>query len=263
MRLIVSIMCLCLALAGTTAYAASKTIATVNGKKISQKDYDQFVKVIRSKNPQFNDQANRDALIGELVKREVLFQEAKKKKVHKDPQVAYVLKQQKMELMIKALMSNTVGKQKVKEKHLKKLYNDKVLGASRKEFNARHILLKSEDDAKAVIAELDSGKDFKKLAEKKSTGPSASSGGDLGWFPANRMVPPFARAVSEMKKGTYSKSPVQTKFGWHVIKLEDTRNSEPPKFEDVKQQLENSIKQQKAQEYVDKLVKKAKVDIKK
>lgn len=264
MRLIVKIMCVSmLALAGTAAFAANKTVATVNGKNITQKQFDQFVDIIKSKNPQFQlGDENRNAIINELVNREVMYQKAKKVKIDKDPKVAYVLKQQKIDLMVKALVSKELSKKPIKEKQLKKLYNEKVAGADLKEFKASHILLKTEDEAKAVIAELDSGDDFAKLAEKKSTGPSAKSGGDLGWFAAGRMVPPFARAVSEMKKGTYSKKPVQTKFGWHVIKLEDTRKTEPPKYEDVKRQLESSINQQRLQQYVQKLRDKAKVVIK-
>ncbi|MDH5409565.1 MAG: peptidylprolyl isomerase, partial [Gammaproteobacteria bacterium] len=200
--------------------------------------------------------------IEELVRREVLYQEAKKQKVDKDKNVAYVIEQNRIDLMVKALVSKEFSKKPIKEKVLKKLYKDKVAGANLKEFKARHILLKTEDEAKAVIAQLDSGDDFAKLAEKKSTGPSAKQGGDLGWFAPGRMVPPFARAVAEMKKGTYSKSPVKTKFGWHVIKLEDSRTKEPPKYEDVKKQLESTVNQQRFQDYVTELTKKAKVKIK-
>ena len=264
MRLPLNIICLGLiALVGISnpVLAAGKTVATVNGKKISQQQFDQFINIIKSKNPKFEVDANREAIINELINREVLFQEAKKQKIDKDKQVAYVLEQQRIDLMVKALVSKTLSEKPVKEKQLKKLYKEKVAGANLQEFKARHILLKTEDEAKAVIAQLDSGDDFAKLAEKKSTGPSAKQGGDLGWFSPGRMVPPFARAVSEMKKGTYSKSPVQTKFGWHVIKLEDARKTEPPKFEDVKKQLESSVNQQRMQEYVVKLRKKAKIKI--
>lgn len=264
MRVLVRIFSLGLlvtAFATTPVYAA-KTVATVNGKNITEKELDQFIKILKTKNPQFNADANRSALVGELVNREVMYQEAKKKKVDKDPKVQYVLEQQRIDLMIKALVSKQLGETPPSEKQLKKLYKEKVAGANLKEFKARHILLKTEDEAKSVIAKLDTGDDFAELAKNKSTGPSASSGGDLGWFAPGRMVPPFARAVSEMKKGSHSKKPVQTKFGWHVIKLEDTRTKEPPKFEDVKNQLESTINQQRLQDYVMELRKKAKVVIK-
>ncbi len=234
----------------------------MNGKKIDQKQLEQFIQIVKKKNPDFNADANRQAVINQLINREVLFQEAKKQKMDKDPEVAFILEQQRQELMVQALIQKTFSKQPVKEKELKKLYKEKVAGANLKEYKARHILLKTEGEAKTVIAKLDAGEDFAKLAKEKSTGPSAKSGGDLGWFAPNRMVPPFARAVAEMKKGAHSSKPVKTNFGWHVIKLEDSRKSEPPKYDDVKKQLESSINQKRLQEYVMKLRNKAKIKIK-
>jgi peptidyl-prolyl cis-trans isomerase C len=100
------------------------------------------------------------------------------------------------------------------------------------------------------------------VAKAKSTGPTGPEGGDLGWFKAGQMVPPFAQALTQMKKGTYSKQPVQTQFGWHVILLEDTRKATPPKFEDVKPQLANMMRGQQINSYIQNLRKNAKVDIK-
>jgi len=242
--------------------AADKAVATVNGKKIGESQYNQFITMLKQKNPKFDAAANREAVINELVNREILFQEAKKQKVDKDPKIAYVLEQQRVDLMVKALIQKTLTKDPVSEKQLKQLYKDKIAGANMQEYKARHILLKTEDEAKTVIAKLDSGDDFAELAKKMSTGPSAKSGGDLGWFRPNQMVPPFASAVAEMKKGTHSNKPVQTNFGWHVIKLEDSRKTEPPKYDDVKQQLEGSINQQRLQDYVKKLRDKSKIKIK-
>ena len=121
---------------------------------------------------------------------------------------------------------------------------------------------KSEDDAKAVIKELDNGAVFSDVAKAKSTGPTGPDGGDLGWFKAGQMVPPFAQALTQMQKGTYSKAPVQTQFGWHVILLEDTRKATPPKFEDVKPQLANMMRGQQINAYIQNLRKNAKVDLK-
>lgn len=243
-----------------SAYAGG-TVATVNGKKITQKQYDQVIKTIQAKNPEFKVGDNKQAIINELISRELLFQEAKKQKVDKDPKVAFVLKQQRIELMIQALIQKSLSKDPVKEKDIKKIYKEKIAGANQKEYKASHILLKTEDEAKTAIAKLDSGTDFAKLAKEKSTGPSAKNGGDLGWFSPNRMVPPFARAVAEMKKGRHSAQPVKTQFGWHVIKLEDTRKMDPPKYDDVKKQIAGSLNKQRLQEYVQKLRSKAKIKI--
>ncbi|MCC9620847.1 peptidylprolyl isomerase [Thalassospira sp. MA62] len=105
------------------------------------------------------------------------------------------------------------------------------------EIHARHILLENEEDAKAVIAELDDGADFAELAEEKSTGPSGPNGGDLGYFARGAMVPEFSEAAFALEPGAYSKEPVQTQFGWHVIKVEDVKEGEQPTLEEVRPQL--------------------------
>jgi peptidyl-prolyl cis-trans isomerase C len=109
------------------------------------------------------------------------------------------------------------------------------------EHKARHILLKTEEEATAVIAKLDGGADFEELAKAESTGPSAAQGGDLGYFQADQMVPEFAEAAAAMEPGEYSKTPTQTQFGWHVIKVEDRRETPQPGFEEVEAQLREEL----------------------
>lgn len=120
---------------------------------------------------------------------------------------------------------------------------DKEVAATppEEEVSARHILLKTEEEAKAVIAELDAGKDFIELAKEKSTGPSAPQGGDLGYFTKGRMVPEFEAVAFALKSGEYAKEPVQTQFGWHVIKLEDRRETAAPAFEEVADQVRQVV----------------------
>ena len=129
------------------------------------------------------------------------------------------------------------------------------------EYKARHILVKTEDEAKNVIAQLDKGADFAKLAKEKSIGPSGKEGGDLGWFSPDNMVKPFADAAAALKVGTYSKTPVHTQFGWHVIKLEDTRPVSPPSFDELKNQLMNSWRNKMISAYLDRLRSEANVKI--
>ena len=244
-------------------YAKGETVATVNGTKISQEQFDKFVGYLKAKNPKFEvSDKNRPVIIDELVNREILYQEAKKSKIDKDSKIKYLIEQQKVDLMIQALIQKRLQEKPVGDKEMKKIYDDQVAGANQQEYKARHILLKTEDDAKAMIAKLDAGKDFAQLAKDNSTGPSAKDGGDLGWFSPARMVPPFARAVAEMKKGSYSKTPVKTNFGWHVIKLEDTRKLEPPKYDAVKSQIASALNKQRLQEYVTQLREKSKVSVK-
>lgn len=109
------------------------------------------------------------------------------------------------------------------------------------EIHARHILLESEDEARQVIAQLDEGADFAALAEEHSTGPSAAQGGDLGYFTGQQMVPNFAEAAFALEPGSYTKDPVQTEFGWHVILVEDKRTKSPPTFEQLEPQLKQEL----------------------
>ncbi|MCH8156091.1 MAG: peptidylprolyl isomerase [Proteobacteria bacterium] len=109
------------------------------------------------------------------------------------------------------------------------------------EHHARHILVTSEEAAREVIAKLDEGADFAELAKERSTGPSGAQGGDLGYFTADQMVPEFSAAAAKLEPGQYSKDPVQTQFGWHVIKVEDRRTAEPPGFEEVEPQLREGM----------------------
>ncbi|MFC3166526.1 MULTISPECIES: peptidylprolyl isomerase [Paracoccus] len=127
------------------------------------------------------------------------------------------------------------------------------------EYSAAHILVDTEEKAKAIKAELDGGADFGTLAEQNSTGPSGPNKGDLGWFTADQMVAPFADAVKAMEKGQIS-DPVQTDFGWHVIKLNDTRLREAPKLEEVRDQIAQMVLREKVEGEIQRLTGEAKVE---
>lgn len=147
------------------------------------------------------------------------------------------------------------------EEELRAVY-DKAFGAQtepKTEYNAAHILVATEEDAKAIADELAKGADFGKLAEERSTDNSAANKGDLGWFTADMMVEPFAKAVEGLEKGEVS-APVQSQFGWHVIKLNDSRTQTPPEFETVRDQLANEVRRQKVEAEVQKQVEAAKIE---
>ena len=129
------------------------------------------------------------------------------------------------------------------------------------EIRARHILVKTEEEAKAVIAELDAGKDFVEIAKAKSTDPNKSEGGDLGYFGKGRMVPEFEAAAFALEKGAYSKEPVKTQFGFHVIKIEDKRKQEPPALDQVEAQVRQLVMRDKYLELLEKAKAAAPVDI--
>ncbi len=243
---------------------AGNSVATVNGKPISQKSYDYYLAQAmqrRGKNQQGQGGINREAIINELVNRELLHQAAVKEKIENNETIAFQLQQLKVDAMIQGLINKLSNDKTITEKDLKKEYDKRIADAKLSEYKARHILLKTEEEAKTVIAELDSGSKFEELAKKKSTGPSAKDGGDLGWFNPSQMVPPFSQAVAQLKKGSYTKKPVKTQFGYHVIKLEDTRKRTPPKFEEIKPQIKMMLQNQRIQKYITDLRKKAKIDI--
>lgn len=141
---------------------------------------------------------------------------------------------------------------------------DKEIAAlpKQEEVRARHILVKTEEEAKQVVADLDGGKDFIELAKEKSTDPNKSEGGDLGYFAKGRMVPEFEEAAFAMEVGSYSKTPVQTQFGFHVIKVEDKRDVAPPSFEEVSQQVRQLVMRDKYLELLTKAKEEATIDIK-
>ena len=238
---------------GATAVAAEKPAVTVNGVAISQKMVDAYAQ----KRSAGADQ--KEAVINELVAQELLVQEAKRRGTEKDPEV-----KMEIEILTRGVLAGSaikayIDEHPVTEAQMQAEYKKVAPTLASEEFKARHILLKTEDEAKAVIAELKKGGDFVALAKSKSVGPSAKNGGDLGWFNPAQMVPPFAEALKTMKKGSYSVAPVQTQFGWHVILLEDTRTKEAPTYEQLKPRLQVYMQQKATQEYIKSLEAKAKI----
>lgn len=147
-----------------------------------------------------------------------------------------------MEFLRDRTLHNALFKEKVvdavTDEEVKARYEKEVAATpTEEEIKARHILVKTEEEAKAVIADLEAGKDFVELAKANSTGPSAEQGGDLGYFTKGRMVPEFEAAAFGLEPGEYTKEPVKTQFGWHVIKVEDRREAAPPPLEQVSDQV--------------------------
>ena len=236
--------------------ATDTVIATVNGDKIMKSTLDGYLKLLKK-----SGKADRQAAIDDLVATEVAMQEAKKTDILERPAIKKALNDYKRNVLLKTWTREKVESFNISEDDLKKAYDERVTQLASKEYNARHILVKTEDEAKAIIKELEGGADFAKLAKEKSTGPSGSNGGSLGWFKARTMVPAFANAVKSMKKGEISKEPVKTQFGYHIIKLEDSRDAKLPAFEALKPQLKRVLAQKKMLDYMTELKKKADVKI--
>ncbi len=225
--------------------------AKVNDVVISKNDFEQFSKAKRATQPEAN--FSDTEILDELVATELLRQEAVKQGIDNRPEIIEQIKRQESNILINTLITEKFGDLSFSEEELKAEYDRLISLNDTNEYKARHILLQTEDDAKAIIEELKGGADFIELAKQKSQGPSAPNGGDLGWFKSNTMVPPFAEAVQTMDKGAYSTSPVNTRFGWHVILLEDKRTSEQPAFDDVKVEIQRALTRKTIEDYVDEL----------
>lgn len=262
-HLIISFFTVTLTFMGVTSVFADETLAVVNGKNITESMLNTYAKQRGLKDPAKIQASQKKALVEEMINRELLYRVALEKNLDKQPDVIADLESAKVNLLAGAAMRKEIESQKIpSDNELKAEYEKEKAQHSSHEYKARHILLKTEKEANDVIAQLDKGGDFVKLAKQKSTGPSAKNGGDLGWFRPEQMVPEFAKAAAELKKGTYTKKPVKTQFGWHVIMLEDTRDVASPSFEAVKDQLRMKMLNQKMEQYVASLKSKAKIEMK-
>jgi peptidyl-prolyl cis-trans isomerase C len=180
-------------------------------------------------------------LLDRLVDGALITEAGRKEHLEQDPELQVRLKRYEDRLIQEAYLNQAI-KAAATEDQLKARYQTFAKDtAGREEVHAQHILVKTEDEAKSVIAELDKGADFGELAKKYSTDPSASSGGDLGYFGHDDMVKAFTDAAFALPPGRYSKTPVKTEFGWHVIKVEDRRAGKPPSFEEAREQLSRDL----------------------
>ena len=252
-----------LALAATSLTAEDKAatdvvIATVNGDKIMKSTLDGYLGVL---NRSGKKGINKQTAVDDLVATEIALQEARKSDILNRPDTKKAIEDFKRNILLKTWTKEKVDAFDINDDAVKAAYDERVTKLASKEYNARHILVKTEDDAKAIIKELDGGADFEKLAKEKSTGPSASNGGSLGWFKPQTMVPAFSNAVKDMKKGGVSKAAVKTQFGYHIIKLEDSRDTKLPTLDSLKGQLKRVIAQKKMLAYMTDLKKTADVKI--
>jgi len=201
-------------------------------------------------------------LLNELVNTFILSNSAEGQALAQQPDLAAAIDVSRARLITQALIENTLENSPVTDDEIKVIYDEQYAGKTKQEFKARHILVKTEDEAKALIKQLDSGADFAQLAKEHSTGPSSSAGGDLGWFEKDMMVKPFADAVASMSNGTHSGLPVNTQFGWHIILREDAKDLGAVELAQVKDDIISSLRTQKLRALINKLRENAKVEVK-
>ncbi len=239
--------------------APGEVLATVNGSAITQGVLDVYVKT-RKAQARGEDANKQEKILNELISLELMRQEGDKSGVSSRPVVVALLNQQKRATLAGAAISDFIQAHQASDEEAQKVYDEKM-GNTGKEYNARHVLLKTREEAVEVIVSIDEGADFSEVAMEKSTGPSGKSGGKLGWFAPGQMVKPFSDATAALETGTYTKEPVETQFGWHVIMLDEVRDLTPPPFDDVKERLKQMMASQKLQEHIQELRASADVQI--
>lgn len=235
------------------------TVAKVNGVVIPQSRLDLVVKAATAQG-QPDSAEVRNALRENLITEEILAQEAIKKRLDRDPDVVTQIDLARQGILIRAYQADFMRNNPVSDSELRKEYESVKAQMGDKEYKARHILVETEQEAKDLVTVLKKGSAFDKLAGERSidTG-SKNNGGELGWSSAAVYVKPFADALTKLKKGETSQ-PVQSPFGWHVIRLDDVRNAVPPSFDEVKQNMQQRVLQRKFAAVVESLRKSAKVE---
>ncbi len=240
---------LCLAAAPSARADDDPVVATVNGEDIHRSALEQ----IRAAVPYLKDvplEHVYDALLDNVIDLALVAAQARKSGLDTDPMVQRNIKAAERQILRTVYLTREIDK-KITKAQLRADYSAWLKeNPPQEEIHARHILLETEKDARAVIEALKSGKDFAALAKEKSTGPSASGGGDLGYFKQADMVKPFADAAFALKIDAFSTEPVKTQFGWHVIKVEGRRPAKAPSFEDLKPQLHDKAAGEVAMEIV-------------
>jgi len=231
---------------------ADPVVARANGVDIRQSDLTTAEEEVGSSMPQMSPEQKRDYLVTYLADVIVLAQAAEQQKLADRADVKHRLQFERNKVLMETLLQQA-GSAAVNDDAMHKVYDDAVKQMpSEQEVHARHILVPTEDEAKAIEDQLKKGADFATLAKEKSKDPGASDGGDLGYFTKDQMVPEFADAAFKLDKGQIS-DPVHTQFGWHIIKVEDKRTKPTPTFDEVKGQLENYVAHRAQADLVSKL----------
>ncbi len=244
----------CALLMPVGSYADSPPVAVVNGKAITQQAYDDYTKARKD-----SDKIDPKMLIDELVQRELLKQDGIQEKVDQKPEFIKKIEETRENLLMAMAIRNYLEKHPLADAELKQEYDKQLANAVvPNEYKVQHIQVETEAEAQVIIKELDNN--FATIAKAKSTDiGSANQGGDLGWITQSITEPEFWSAIEKLEKGKYATA--KSRFGWHVIQLNDIRVIEPPKFADIKERIRNAMQSQQMEDYVDGLLKKSKVEI--
>jgi peptidyl-prolyl cis-trans isomerase C len=243
----------------SAAAKAGPPVATVDGQPIGKDLYEFYVKGVAGKSAAELTPEQRDQALQNLVRARVIAAQAEKDGLLKEPNTVALLELSRLNVLQQAVSDRYLKDKQATEQELRAEYETQVSAMSRLEYHARHILVATAAFADKLVKDLDKGAKFDDVARRESM-DNPKNAGDLGWFTPDRMVKPFADAVVALKPGEYSRTPVQTKYGWHIIKLEETRELSPPAFDQVRQRLEQVVQTKKFNSYVDGLLKTSKVE---
>src|SRR3984885_14135817 len=247
--------------AATSAAAdTSPALATVNGTPITQNFFDFYIKAISGKKPGDLTPEQQSQALDNLIRAQLVAQQADKDGVDKTTDTEDLLELTRLNVLQQTMEERYLKDKKPTEQELRAEYENQVGALPKLEFHARHILVATEPFAQGVVQSLEKGVKFEDVAKKESMDSSKDNGGDLGWFTPDRMDKSFADAVLGLKPGEYTKKPVQTQYGWHVIELVETRDLQPPNYDNVRQRLEQVVQAKKIKAYTDDLERNAKIE---
>jgi peptidyl-prolyl cis-trans isomerase C len=239
--------------------AFAQNAAVVNNKPIPSAKVDEFVAALiaqgRPDSPEL-----RKAVREELIAREIFSQEAERKGLQNNSEVQKQLEAVRQDILVRALIRDYLKNNPVTDEEVAAEYEKLSKESVEKEYKARHVLVETEDEAKQIIAELEKGGSFEEQAKKSKDTGSAQQGGDLDWNGADAFVPEFSQAMVALDKGAITKTPVKSQFGWHVIRLDDVRDSKAPPLEQVQPQIRQELERRRVQKLQQDLRAQAKVE---
>lgn len=235
--------------------SASPPVAVVDGTPISRDAFDDYLKgLLRGKPATDVTSDEKNQVLDQMINMQLIAEQADKEGLQNDPDVATRIALLRTQILADAAAQKYVKSNEPTDQELHAAYDS---ATDKTEYHAEHILVPTKDKADQLIKKIKGGAKFEDVAKAESTDNSKTNGGDLGWFTTARMVKPFGDAVKNLKKGEMTADPVQTQYGWHIIKLVDTRDAP---FDQMKGQLSNGIMQKKFQAYIDNLKKTAKIE---
>jgi peptidyl-prolyl cis-trans isomerase C len=237
--------------------AAAPAAATAAGKELYPKPYFDFLLKERLAQGQPDTPELRNAIREELNTRELLVREAKKKGLDKNSDIKNQIDLAGQTVLVRAYVNDWIKANPIPDAELRKEYDKIKAQMADKEYKVRHILVEKEDEAKDIVASLQKGEKFEKLADRSKDPGSKANGGDLDWNQPANFVKPFSDAMVKLPKGKFTTQPVQTQFGWHVIQVDDIRDAKIPPFEEVKPQLQQRMQAQHLDQYFKELRAKA------